>query len=619
MQTQRFLLLAMLWIGSLPAQGWSRPAQSGGSNRLRNPSVDIPPEWLTPAERSDFRRTPRYDETMSFCRRLAEASEWTDFQSFGTSGQGREMGLLIISKDKAFTPYAARNAGRLVVLVQNCIHAGECAGKDASLMLLRDIAVTRARRNLLEHVVLLVIPIFNPDGHERFSPYSRINQNGPEAMGWRVTSRNLNLNRDYMKADAVEMRAWLALWNAWRPDLHFDNHTTDGGDWQYDVTLAVDTHQVVATPVAHWSKSVLKEQLLPALAGDGHVPMIYFWLVDSKDPAKGIRSEGFGPRYSTGYAAIRNRPSLLVESHALKSYRTRVVAHYSVMLHVLEMVNGNPESLRRAVQEADETTANMGSAYDPALRLPLAIGRTDESVPFTFRGYAHRRELSEVSGDVRIIYDNTNPIAIDTVWYNGTRVTKEISPPLAYIIPPQWTEVMELVQAHGLRCERLLEPLTTEFESYRFKEVSFPKRPYEGRFQPRFRTVPLVERRTYPPGSVIIPLAQAGARVAIQLFEPEGPDSVVYWGFFNAIFEQKEYAEHHILEDLARRMLESDPELRRECEAKVDSDRAFASDARARLRFFYERSPYWDNRINVYPVARLTEPVNAKTKPLSQR
>jgi hypothetical protein len=581
------------------------------SSVLRNPSVAVPADWLTTAERSGFRATGRYAETIAFCRRVAEVSEWVDFQSFGTSPEGRELPLLIASKEQAFTPEAARAGGKVIVLVQCCIHPGECAGKEAALMLLRDIAVTRTRAMLLDHAILLVVPIFNVDGHERFSPYSRINQNGPDAMGWRVTSRNYDLNRDYMKADAVEMRAWLRLWNAWSPDLHFDHHTTDGGDWQYDLTFATDTHEAAAPSVAHWLKETLYPQLLPALEADGHVAMTYFGLIDSKDPSKGIRSGGFGPRYSTGYASLRNRPSILVETHMLKPYRTRVIAHYNIMLHVLEALNREPESLRRAVREADEATVRMGSTYDPQRRLPVAIGGTEASVPITFQGYAYRCEPSNISGDVRIIYDNTRPIEIETIWRNGTRVTREVNPPLGYIIPPQWTEVIERLAAHGLRCERLTEPLTGEFESYRFESVSFAPKPYQGRFGARFTTKPVVERRTYPPGSVIVPLDQPNAKVAIHLFEPQAPDSLVSWGFFNAIFEQTEYAEHYVLEELALRMLKDDPELREEFAAKLSADQEFAADARARLYFFYRRSPYWDDRMNVYPVARLTKPVES--------
>jgi hypothetical protein len=398
-----------------------------------------PADWLTKAEQTDFRETARYDETVAYCRRLAEAAPWISCQSFGKSPEGRELLLVVASKDRAFTPDAARATGKSIVLVQNCIHAGECAGKDASLMLLRDMAVTKTHSDLLDQVILLVIPIFNVDGHERFSAYSRINQNGPEQMGWRTTARNLNLNRDYVKADAVEMRAWLALWNAWQPDLFIDHHETDGIDWQYDFLYAVDQHAAVAPQVADWIKTHLGSRLFEQIEKDGHLAAPYVDLVDDTDPAKGVRSGTFGPRLSNGYVVLRNRPGILVEGHMLKPYRTQVASHYDLMLRVLEELNREPKSLRAAVTAADDATIKMGVAYDPTARLPLAIGPTDESQPFTLRGFEFRRELSEISGGLRIIYDNTKPIDIPTTWYNGTKVSKSISPPLAYIIPPQWT------------------------------------------------------------------------------------------------------------------------------------------------------------------------------------
>jgi hypothetical protein len=352
---------------------------------------------------------------------------------------------------------------------------------------------------------------------------------------------------------------------------------------------------------------------MATLESDGHVPMTYFWTVDSKDPRKGISSGGFGPRYSTGYCSLRNRPSLLVETHALKTYRTRVIGHYNIMLHTLELLNRDPDSLRRAVKQADADAVRMGSAYDPDFRLPLAVGRTNQPKPFTFKGYAYQTEQSEVSGAERIIYDNTKPIEFETEWRNTTEVTREVSPPLAYLIPPQWTEVIELLGIHGLRHRRLTQPVTGRFESYRFQDVSFPERPYEGRFSPRFEIEPIVESRTYPAGSVFVPLDQPDAKLAVHLLEPQAPDSLVAWGFFNAIFEQKEYAEHYVLERLAREMLEADAALREEFEAKLQADPDFSADSRARLYFFYRRSPYWDDRKDVYPIARVIKPLETAT------
>ena len=131
---------------------------------------------------------------------------------------------------------------------------------------------------------------------------------------------------------------------------------------------------------------------------------------------------------------------------------------------------------------------------------------------------------------------------------------------------------------------------------------------------PSFQVEMVKERRTFPAGSVVVPLAQEWARVAINLLEPEAPDSLVRWGFFNATFEQKEYGEDYVVEKLAREMLASNPQLRQEFETKLAGDPSFAANPRARLRFFYERSPYWDKQMNLYQVGRIITPVNIPLK-----
>jgi len=186
--------------------------------------------WETPYEKSGFLETPRYQETIDYLKRLEKASPWIRVTSFGTSGEGRDLVLVIASKEKAFDAAAARGSGKAIVLLQAGIHAGEIDGKDAGMMLLRDLAVTKSRAALLDHAILLFMPMYNVDGHERFGPYNRTNQNGPKEMGWRTTARNLNLNRDYMKADAPETRAWLKLYTTWWPDLLIDAHVTDGAE-----------------------------------------------------------------------------------------------------------------------------------------------------------------------------------------------------------------------------------------------------------------------------------------------------------------------------------------------------------------------------------------------------
>ncbi|HEX8070990.1 MAG TPA: M14 family metallopeptidase [Pyrinomonadaceae bacterium] len=576
-------------------------------------SANVPPEWRTHAEATDYRETPTYAETVAYCRRLAAAApRELRYEEFGRSGEGRALPLLVAAARGASTPAAAHRAGKVVVLIQANIHAGETDGKDAGLALLRDMIVTRTVTGLLEHAVVLFVPIYNVDGHERRSPYNRINQNGPAEMGWRGNATNLNLNRDYMKADAPETRAWLRLWNEWQPGLFIDCHVTDGADFRYNVTYQYEAGANVPAPLARWWRDAYEARVVPAAEAPGNLLSTYLVFRDNRDPVgKGV--EGFisTPRFATGYTPLRNRPGLLIETHMLKDYRSRVRGTYDLLRAMLAEVNRDPESLLRAVRAADDEIVAEGRNYDPARKVALRLAFTDKPVPRLIKGVEFRVEPSEVSGAARVIY-GTKEFDYTVPFFNETRVVAAVPPPLYYVIPPQWADVIDVLAAHGLRLERLAEATTIEVESYRFKEVKWGASSFEGRVLVTQKNDLVRERRLYAAGSVVVPLAQPAARVALHLLEPDAPDSFVAWGFFNPIFEQKEFGEGYVLEKLAREMLAKDEALKREFEQRVANDPKFAASPFERLRFFYERSPYWDRQMNLYPVGRVTAPLTAR-------
>lgn len=573
-------------------------------------SPPVPVEWQTRAEKSEYRETARYDETVAYSRRLDDASPLIRYETFGKSGEGRDLPLLIATEGGTFTPQEARKAGKAVLLVQACIHPGEPDGKDAGFALLRDVAVTKTRKGLLDHVVLLFIPMYNVDGHERFGPYNRINQNGPVEMGWRTNATNLNLNRDYMKLDAPETRAWMRLWNEWNPDLLIDCHVTDGADYQYDITYIYEHHEHVPKAVVDWQREAFDQRIFPATEKAGSLLAQYMTFRDNRDASKGIEAFIMPPRFSTGYSALRNSPGMTIETHMLKDYRTRVRGTYDLLMYTLEEVNHNTEKLLTAVKRAEEEAVAMGKSYDPSRRLPLSVALTEKSSPFHLKGVEARTEQSDVSGKPWVEF-GTKPVDYTVPLYDDTEVTKAVAPPLYYIVPQQWKDVIAILAAHGLRLKRLAATAEIEVESYRFSEVKWAAQPFEGRLRASFKTTAVRERRTYAAGSVLIPVAQPASRVAIHLLEPDAPDSFVSWGFFNAIFEVKEDAEDYILEKLARQMLARDEALRREFEERLKTDAKFAASPEARLRFFYERSPYWDRQRNLYPVGRITTPLDA--------
>lgn len=572
-------------------------------------SRNVPIDWQTFAEQTDYQRTWNYADTLAFAQKLAKTSNQIVYKSFGKSGEGREMPLLIAANDKDFTPEKARKNGKAIIFIQAGIHSGEIDGKDAGFALIRDIAILKTHADLLKNTVILFVPIYNVDGHELSSPFNRINQNGPQEMGFRATSTNLNLNRDYMKADAPETRAWLALWNEWKPDFFIDCHVTDGADFQYNVTYEYAHHAEVSPFIKNWMDEYFDGRIVPKVESEGNLVARYMQFA-GREVTSGITTFIATPRFATGYTPLRNRAGLLIETHSLKPYKSRVRGTYDVLRYTIEEINKSKLSLFEANRKANEETLERGKKYDANRKFPLALALTEKSVPFAFKGIEYRKEKSEISGTERIIY-GTKPLNITIPKFDEAMITASVAPPLYYIVPPQWQTVIEVLQAHGVKFHRIKKPLTIEVEGYRLTEPKWANASFESRVTVSYKTNPIKETRTFPANSIIIPTAQEAANVAIHLLEPESSDSFAAWGFFNAIFEQKEFGEGYIVEKIAREMLEKDVNLRKEFEEKLQ-DENFAKNPRARLNFFYERSPYFDKRIGLYPVGRIVAKIDEK-------
>ncbi|MET0229546.1 MAG: M14 family metallopeptidase, partial [Rhodanobacteraceae bacterium] len=482
----------------------------------------------TPAERSQFHTTPSYADTKAYLERLAAASPATiHLTRFGVSPEGRDLMLVVAAKNGEFTPEAARKSGKEIVLVQAGIHAGEIEGKDAALMLMRDLSAGGKHANLLDRAILVWLPIFNVDGHEHSNPYNRINQNGPEEMGFRATAQNLNLNRDYMKADAPEMRAWLAMFDAWMPDLFMDIHTTDGADYQYDLTWYLEEWGSLDPAVKAWQDTALKQAIFPAFDRMGHRQSPYLELVDHRDITKGIGNFGSGPRFSTGYVALRNRAALLVETHMLKPYEVRVRATYDLVVATLRYLDAHPGTLHAAVTKADaDTVAHAGA------EIPVAFGTTETPVAFRLAGYAFSQQKSEISGDTWVTYDPGTPKTFEIPFYRDLIATASVKLPAAYIVPAAWPQIAEKLGEHGIRFERIAHDTTLDVERYRLANPVWEPKPFEGRHLLRDVSItPERARVAARAGSIVIPMDQPAANLIANLLEPAAPDSLVRWGF----------------------------------------------------------------------------------------
>jgi hypothetical protein len=571
---------------------------------LPSPAIAGAPDDLTTiAERSGFTRTGRYDEVERLCG--AYALRWPDKArclEFGRTPENRPMFALVASDDGVLDPGSAREHGRPVVYFQGGIHAGEIDGKDAGFLALRELLEGRVSPGALARTTVVFVPVINVDGHERFGPWNRPNQRGPEEMGWRTTAQNLNLNRDHAKADAPEMRALLALLNAWDPILYADLHVTNGAELREDLSVQVE-------PGDGWDLELgltgisLRDEVLARLRLAGfHALPFYPQFVDNDEPESGFAAWVSPPRFSQSYWATRNRFGALVETHSWQPYPRRVAATRETILAMVDLAARDGSKWIESARAADERARALAGR-------PVALSYTNSDAVRTvdIRGYEYTREPSTVSGQTWIRYDSARP----TTWqlplrYEVAPALTVIAPTLGYFVPAAHAAwVSDRLAAHDIEFERLGAPRTSAaVQTFRTDKVTTEPATYEGRSRTTVEGSWRDEPRDIGAGALFVPIAQPKSRLVMSLLEPQAPDSFVSWGFFGTAFEKKEYLENYVAEDVARQMLEQDPALRREFERRLHEDAAFAGSPAARLEFFHRRHPSWDERYGLYPVYR---------------
>ena len=564
------------------------------------------------SERSGWMKTGRYEEVERLCKAFqARYPTRARCVSFGTTPQGRSMVVLVLSDDGTLTPAQARAKKRPVVLFQGGIHAGEIDGKDAGMWLARDLLEGKAAPGALKQLTAVFVPVFNIDGHERFGPNQRPNQNGPESMGWRVTAQNINLNRDYMKADAPEMVAMLTLLNAWDPLVYMDLHVTDGAQFQPDVALLMNAPE--QNPVAQAVVKALEAPVFETLRKQGHTPLDFYpnFLLDD-EPLSGFVKGVPTPRFSTGYWALRNRIAVLVETHSWKDYSTRVKTTYDVLDATLTQVAANGADWYAKLHAEDE---RLREDVLPTLAVTF---RSDVLKPtvkrkIEFAGYAFRKETASVSGKPYVVYDVKTPQVWKVPYFSEMLPEVTVTLPRAgYLVPAEEASwVAAKLNAHGIHFTKLSRTQTLPVQTFRALETKWQAESYEGRQQLAVKGSWQPETREVRAGALFVPVAQETQRVIAGLFEPLAPDSFLGWGFFNGAFEQKEYIERYVLEPWAKQLLATHPEVKADFDARL-KDAAFAKDPAARTRYFAQRHPSWDERLNLYPVFRTDTVPTAK-------
>ena len=561
------------------------------------------PLFEIPFER-DSNQTLEYDQIIA-CYKQLEAAYPDKFKltEAGSTDIGKPLHLGILSLSGEFNPLLLRSANKRILLINNGIHPGEPEGIDATVMLLRDILEDEQKQNALEHTVIAVIPVYNVGGCLNRSAHSRANQNGPAAYGFRGNAKNYDLNRDFVKCDSKNAQSFNAIFQRWSPDVFIDNHTSNGADYQYTMTLIATQEDKLEKPLGEFVRNTMLPWLYKDMAKQGWDLVPY---VDGPGPTPDEGIFGFCDygRYSTGYAAMWNTIGFMPETHMLKPFKDRLLSTYAFMESVIDFMHKNGDKIGSLRAKAWETTKSK-DRFVLDWRLD-----TSRHEPFTFKGYTAKYKPSEVSGLPRLWYDRSEPFEKEIQYYNHFLPSVEIDKPLAYIIPQAWTEVIERLQTNSVVMEQLEQDDSLETESYYIRNFR-TRDGWEGHhYHYRVEVEKKTMKRAFQKGDYIVYLNQYANRYLMETLEPTAPDSWFAWNFFEPVLMQKEYFSSYVFEDLAAEFLRENPELREELEKLKKSDPEFAGSARRQLDWVYRRSPWYEPTHRLYPVARLMKPVS---------
>lgn len=546
---------------------------------------------LTPYEISQGRQTATYPQIISYYQQLDRQFEQAKLLEIGRTDVGKPLHVLFLSADKVFTP----RADKLTLLIINGIHPGEPEGIDACMMLARDLLKTNT---LPKNILLAILPVYNVGGSLNRG-VSRANQNGPETYGFRGNARNLNLNRDFIKADAENTKAFQTLFQSLKPQVLIDNHTSNGADYQHVVTYFATQKDKLHPLVSGYMTRTFQPALDSALTSRGFTPAPY--VNNFKDtPESGLLGYNDSPRYSTGYAALFNCFGFTVETHMWKDFPARVKGTYTFDAETIRLCARDARLILANKQRADQAVA-----VEKNVALTYKLDRT-QTDSVSFMGYEASYKPSDVSGQKRLYYDRSKPFTKRIPYQNTFVADVRVDKPLAYLIPQAWPEVIANLKRNGVRLETLPKDTLMAVNAYYITDYKSPRQPYEGRFihtGVQVRTEP--QRIQFYRGDVLVRTNQPANRYLIETLEPQGIDSFFAWTFFDSILDQKEYFSDYIFEDTAAELLRNNPALRQQLADKRATDKAFSENGRAQLDFIYHQTPYFEKTYNRYPVYRL--------------
>ena len=557
-------------------------------------------DFTTLFETSNGTETPTYNEVISYYKDLADTYPEISLFEIGTTDIGKPLHLAVFNRDGKTNINQIKNSSKNRILINNGIHPGESDGIDASMLLLRDIVQNDSLKKTYQNSLICVIPVYNIGGALNRNSYTRANQNGPKEYGFRGNARNYDLNRDFIKQDTKNAAAFAEIFHTVNPDVFIDNHVSNGADYQYAITHLFTQHNQLGGKLGEFIEKEMRPEIEQSLAKKDIIitPYVNVW---GTTPESGWSQFFDSPRYSTGYTSLFNTLGLMVETHMLKPYKTRVEQTYELLFSALDFSEENSTKIKDLRKKAVDEIINK-KAYPVVFTVD-----TNNPTALHFKGYEGTFIDSKVTNGKRLFYNKTKPYTKEILYYNNYIPTKEITIPKAYILEQGWYKVVERLQNNKIEFTRFKNDTVLVVETQRIKNFETRNTAYEGHYLHYNTEVTKTENQKikFSKGDIYIPTNQAGIRYIIETLEAEAVDSFFNWNFFDTILQQKEGYSAYVFEDIAETFLQENPSIKKQFEEKLSADENFAKNPQAQLYWIYTKTPHYEKVHNRLPIFKL--------------
>jgi hypothetical protein len=490
---------------------------------------------LTRAERSGYRETSRYADVMAFVEQVVQVSPLLHLTTMGYSMEGRALPVVVVGDVDDASPEAVLGTGKLRLYVQANIHAGEVCGKEAMQMLLRALA-NGAHSEWLDSLVLLIVPNYNPDGNERVRLTNRRYQHGPVAgMGQRANAQGLDLNRDNMKLESPEAHSLVAFWNRYDPHIVMDLHTTNGTRHAYRLTYAPPLHPNTDAEIVELARVQLLPQVTRALKAKYDWDYYYYGNLPWRgmDVERGWYTFSHQPRYLTNYVGLRNRIGLLSEAYSYATFEERILATLRFVEEVAEVAYRHASAIRRVLDEADRA-----EIVGAELALRATFQRSEQPVEILMGEVVEERNPYTGLTMLRRL-DVRRPEHMPE--YGTFQPTETEHAPVAYLVPADLENVLNLLDDHGIAWTRLEEPARLRVERFVIDSTTVAEREYQGHRQRTLFGRYEETEMTIPAGTAVVPVEQRLGRLVFTLLEPRSDDGLANWNLLDAALEAALY------------------------------------------------------------------------------